>query len=329
MAGEALRPKASPSLLRVCGRVTALVRRWLQKHIYAVFLLPGLILYTVFMVYPLGSALGFGLFSWDGLIRGAFCGLDNFRTVLFQVPYNTRFWNALKHNTLFFTITFCIQTTLGLFLAVLFTRKRKGYDLLQTLFFLPYTLSMVIVGFLWLLLLNPTWGAFNKGLHVIGLGKWAQPWLGQTNTALLTVVFVNAWRWLGFPILVFKAGLQGIPEEYHEAAKVDGATAWQVFRRITLPLVMPTIGMVTILTFIWIFNTFELVFVMQGSSGNPYYATDLLGTFFYRTAFGDSTTGGEPGQVGIASAIAVLMFLMIAFVSYFGVRKIRESEIEY
>ena len=128
---------------------------------------------------------------------------------------------------------------------------------------------------------------------------------------------------------MFKAGLQGISEEYHEAARVDGATGWQMFRNITLPLVLPTIGMITILTFIWIFNTFELIFVMQGSSGNPYYSTDLLGTFFYRTAFGDSTTGGEPGQEGIASAIAVLMFLIVATVSYWGVRKIRESEIEY
>ena len=143
------------------------------------------------------------------------------------------------------------------------------------------------------------------------------------------MIMVNAWRWLGFPILVFKAGLQGISEEYHEAARVDGANGWQVFRYITLPLVMPTIGMVTILTFIWIFNTFELVFVMQGSSGNPYYSTDILGTFFYRTAFGDSTTGGEPGQIGIASAIAILMFLIVAAVSYFGVRLIQHSEVEY
>jgi raffinose/stachyose/melibiose transport system permease protein len=306
-----------------------LVIRWFQKNIYVLFLLPGLILYTVFMVYPLTSALGFSLFSWDGLVRGVYCGLDNFRTVLQQAPYNIRFWNALKHNTIFFGITFVLQSTLGLFLAVLFTRQRRGYGLLQTLFFLPYTLSMVIVGFLWLLLLNPTWGAFNKALHLLGLGKLAQPWLGQTETALFTVIMVNAWRWLGFPILVFKAGLQGISEEYHEAARVDGASGWQVFRHITLPLVMPTIGMVTILTFIWIFNTFELVFVMQGSSGNPYYSTDILGTFFYRTAFGDSTTGGEPGQIGIASAIAILMFLIVAIVSYFGVRMIRQSEVEY
>ena len=306
-----------------------MVTRWFQKNIYVLFLLPGLILYTVFMVYPLTSALGFSLFAWEGLVRGAYCGLDNFRTVLQQAPYNIRFWSALQHNTIFFGITFVLQSTLGLFLAVLFTRQRRGYGFLQTLFFLPYTLSMVIVGFLWLLLLNPTWGAFNKALHLLGLGSWAQPWLGQTESALFAVIMVNAWRWLGFPILVFKAGLQGISEEYHEAARVDGASGWQVFRYITLPLVMPAIGMVTILTFIWIFNTFELVFIMQGSSGNPYYSTDILGTFFYRTAFGDSTTGGEPGQIGIASAIAILMFLIVAVVSYFGVRMVRQSEVEY
>ena len=306
-----------------------MLRRWVQKYTFIFFLLPGLLVYLLFMVYPLTSAIGYSLYSWNGMVRGAFQGLENFRVVLTQNPYNIRFWNALKHNSIFFGITFLLQSTLGLFFAVLFTKEKKGYSLLQTAYFVPYTLSMVVVGFLWLLLLNPTWGAFNKGLRLLGLGKWAKSWLGQTSTALYAIIMVNAWRWLGFPILVFKAGLQGISDEYYEAARVDGATSWQAFLYVTVPLVLPTIGMVTILTFIWIFNTFDLVFIMQGSSGNPYYSTDLLGTFFYRTAFGDSTTGVESGQIGIASAIAVLMFAIISLVSYFGIKKIRQSEIEY
>lgn len=304
-------------------------RKWIERHVYIFFLLPGLLLYGLFMVYPLASSLGYSFFHWDGLVRSAFVGLDNFRTVLTQSPYKERFWSALGHNTLFFLLTFAIQSTLGLGLAVLFRKKWKGFSFFQTVYFVPYTLSMVVVGFLWLLLLNPTWGAFNQFLRAVGLGGWVQPWLGQRETALVTIILVNAWRWLGFPILVFLAGLQGIPEEFHEAATVDGASGWQAFRHVTLPLLAPVFGMMTILTFIWDFNAFELVFVMQGASGNPYYATDLLGTFFYRTAFGDPTTGGEPGQIGIASAIAVLMLLLIGVVSYFGVRQMQKRQVEY
>ncbi|MBE3598439.1 MAG: sugar ABC transporter permease [Limnochordaceae bacterium] len=281
------------------------------------------------MVYPLLSSLGYSLFDWDGLVRKGFIGLRNFVTVLAEEPYRTRFFGALGHNVVFFLTTLAIQSTLGLAFAMALRRKRPGAAFFQMAYFLPYTLSLVVVGFLWLLLLNPMWGAFNQMLRVVGLGRWAQPWLGQTSTALISIILVNAWRWIGFPMLVFLAGLQGIPAELEEAARVDGAAGWQAFRHVTLPLLAPVIGMVSILTFIYDFNAFELVFVMQGSSGNPFYATDLLGTFFYRTAFGDSTTGGEPGQIGIASAIAVLMFVMVGIVSSIGVRSLQRRQVEY
>ncbi|HEY8425751.1 MAG TPA: sugar ABC transporter permease [Limnochordales bacterium] len=303
--------------------------RWLGRRIHLAFLLPGMVLYGLFMVYPLASSLGYSLFEWDGLIREGFAGLRNFRTVLFEPPYSVRFVGALKHNVLFFAMTFAIQSTLGLFFALMFRQKRRGFGFFQAAYFLPYTLSLVVVGFLWLLLLNPLWGGFNQLLRLVGLGKWAQPWLGQTRTALVSIILINAWRWLGFPILVFLAGLQAIPAELEEAARVDGANAWQTLRHVTLPLLAPVMGMVTILTFIYDFNAFELVFVMQGSNGGPAYSTDLLGTFFYRTAFGDSTTGGEPGQIGIASAIAVLMLVMVAAVSWAGIRLLQGRQVEY
>lgn len=309
--------------------VEAMGRNRMTRYAYVFFILPGLLLYGIFMVYPLVSSLGYSFFQWDGLIQGAFAGLENFKTVLTRAPYKERFWGALGHNAIFFVVTFVIQSTVGLGLAVLFRKKWRGFGFFQTIYFLPYTLSMVVVGFLWLLLLNPTWGAFNQLLREVGLGSIVQPWLGQVNTALPTIILVNAWRWLGFPVLVFLAGLQGIPEELNEAAAVDGATGWQAFWHITLPLLVPVIGMMTILTFIWDFNAFELVFVMQGSSGNPYYATDLLGTLFYRTAFGDSTTGGEPGQIGIASAVAVLMLVLIASISSLGIRLMQRRQVEY
>ena len=305
------------------------LRRWLQRNGHlVVFLAPALLLYGLFMAYPLAASLSYSVFEWDGFVRGGFAGFDNFVTVLTQWPYNDRFWGALRHNAVFFVLTFAIQTTLGLFVAVLLNRKWPGFGFFQAVYFLPHTLSLVVVGFLWLLLLNPTWGPIAQGLRALQLDAWVSPWLGDRSTALVTIILVNAWAWLGFPILVYLAGLQGIPREYHEAALIDGASAWQDFRFVTLPMLMPTIWMVSILTFIWDFNAFELVFVMQGASGSPNYATDLLATYFYRTAFGDPTTGGEPGQIGLAAAIGVLMLIIIGVASFFGVRFSQRSQVE-
>ncbi len=305
-------------------------RRWWSKNGHLlVFLVPALLLYGAFMAYPLISSLTYSVFEWDGFIRRGFVGLQNFVTVLTRWPYNERFMGALGHNATFFGVTFLIQSTLGLFVAVLLARKWRGFAFFQAAYFLPHTLSLVVVGFLWRMLLNPTWGAVSQGLRRVGLGDWVQPWLGQSDTALMAVILVNSWAWLGFPILVYLAAIQAIPKEFEEAALVDGAGSWQIFRYVTFPLLLPSLAMVTILTFIWDFNAFELVFVMQGASGAPSYATDLLATFFYRTAFGDPTTGGEPGLIGIAAAIGVLMLIIIGVASAFGVRFTTRSQTEY
>jgi len=301
---------------------------WGRNGHLVIFLAPAILIYGMFMAYPLLSSLSYSFFEWDGLVRRGFAGLKNFVSVLTRWPYNERFWSALSHNAYFFVITFIIQTTIGLFVAVLLARKRRGFAFFQAAYFLPHTLSLVVVGFLWRMLLNPTWGALAQGLRRLGLPDAVQPWLGQSSTALTAVVLVNAWAWLGFPILVYLAAVQAIPREYNEAALVDGANPWQNFHFVTLPLLMPTLTMVTILTFIWDFNAFELVFVMQGASGSPAYATDLLATFFYRTAFGDPTTGGEPGQIGLAAAIGVLMLIIIGVVSFMGVRFMTSRQAE-
>lgn len=296
-------------------------RSWWSKNGHLVmFLAPAVVIYGLFMAYPLLSSLTYSVFEWDGFMRRGFAGLKNFGTVLTRWPYNERFFAALTHNTFFFIVTFVIQTTLGLFVAVLLARKARGFAAFQAIYFLPHTLSLVVVGFLWRMLLNPTWGALAQGLKRLGLADAVQPWLGQSSTALTAVVLVNGWAWLGFPILVLLAAVQAIPREFTEAAVVDGANAWQNFRHVTWPLLLPSVAMLTILTFIWDFNAFELVFVMQGASGSPAYATDLLATFFYRTAFGDPTTGGEPGQIGLAAAIGVFMLVIIGAVSVLGVR---------
>jgi raffinose/stachyose/melibiose transport system permease protein len=288
----------------------------------AVFLLPALALYSVFIVYPLLSALQYSLFEWRGTVRDAFAGLGNFAELATRYPLDRNIARAFLHNAAFFAGTMLVQNTLGLAFAVLLHRRRAGRRLLQTIYTLPYLVSPLVVGYLWSLLLNPTFGPVNAALRAVGLDALALPWLGDPRTALPTIILVNAWQWVGFPMLLFGAALAGIPEEYEQAARVDGASSWQVFRRVTLPLLTTAVGTVSVLTFVGNFNVFALSYAMGGSQGNPAGATDVLGLLFYRTAFLE----GGVNAIGVSSALAVCMFAFIFGMSMVATSVLRRRE---
>ncbi len=270
------------------------------------FLLPAFLLYTIFMVWPLFQSLIFSGFEFRGLSRGDFVGLANFRELFTRFPLNEQLPRAFLHNISFFIGTMVIQNTLGLLFALLLHRSRFGKRFFQTVYTVPYLISPLVVGYLWALMLNPLFGPVNQILKAIGLDSLARPWLGDPSTAFPAIILVNAWMWVGFPMLLFAAGLTNIGEDLREAAKIDGASAWQVFRRIELPLLTPVIGIVTVLTFIGNFNAFGIVWALGGVNGGPAGSTDVLGLVFYRTAF-----RGGVDAFGLASALAVLMFVFI------------------
>jgi raffinose/stachyose/melibiose transport system permease protein len=292
----------------------------------AACLAPALTLFTVVVAYPILSAMAYSLFLWDGIVRGGFAGLANFQRLLMQYPYSVRMLTAFWHNLSTFGLTMLVQNGLGLLFAALLAGRTWGTKIYRAIFFMPVTLSLVIVGFLWQLFLNPVWGIVNKSMAVIGLGGLARPWLGDAHTALVAITLVNAWRWVGFPTIVFLAGIHAIPDEYLEAARLDGAGAAAVFRRVVLPLLAPQVNIIVILTFIGAFNWFELPYVMQGVTGEPNHATDVLGLLFYRSAFGAVDTGNP--DVGIGSAIAVVMFSLMLVVSSLGAIYLRRREVE-
>jgi len=270
------------------------------------FLAPALILYTSFIIYPLLSAVQYSLFDWRGTIRGDFTGLRNFTRLFTVYPFNEQLLRAFTHNVAFFIGTMLLQNTAGLAFAVVLHRRLRGKHFLQTCYTLPYLVNPLVVGYLWSLLLSPTFGPVNAILRGVGLDSLALPWLGDPRTALPAVILVNAWQWIGFPILLFGAALAGIPDEYSEAARTDGATEWQTFRNVTLPMLTPAIGTITVLTFVGNFNVFGLVYAMGTSEGGPAGSTDVLGLLFYRTAF-----QGGVDAIGRSSALAVLMFTFI------------------
>ncbi len=291
--------------------------------VIALFVLPAFLLYTVFMVWPLAQSFYFSLFEFKGLARGAFAGLRNFHELFTRYPLNKELPRAFLHNVYFFIGTMLVQNTLGLLFAKLLYTSRFGKRFLQTVYILPYLISALVVGYLWSLILNPLFGPINQFLRMVGLRAWALPWLGDPATALPAIILVNAWQWVGFPMLLFSAGLTNIPDDLREAARIDGATGWQLFRRIEMPLLLPVIGIVTVLTFIGNFNAFGLIWAMGGPNGEPGGATDVLGLVFYRTAF-----RGGVDAFGVASALAVLMFVFIFGVSMIMLRYFRHMEEE-
>jgi raffinose/stachyose/melibiose transport system permease protein len=187
-------------------------------------------------------------------------------------------------------------------------KNLKGREFYQTVIFIPVTLAILVTGYLWKLLLNPVWsGPFLQNLHLDFL---VRPWLGDRSTALICVSLVSCWQWMGIPTMMFVTALQNISEDYFEAASIDGAKSIQVFWHIKLPLIKPVIGIIAILTFVNNFNAFDVVFAMENVNGAPNYATDLIGTLFYRVGIAGQHPVGIPDP-GMGAAIATITFFVL------------------
>jgi raffinose/stachyose/melibiose transport system permease protein len=278
--------------------------RW---HI-AVFLAPAFLIYTAIMVIPLVSTLQQSFFGVHDGVAG-FVGLANFRTLLGDPRWSHDLGNALWNNVWFFIIVMLVQNPLGVLLAALLSSNRlrlRGFY--RTAIFIPTILSYVIVGFVFKLILSPLWGITPHLLSLVGLRHWFHPWLGMPQYALTTLGLITVWQFVGIPMMLIYAALLSIPGEVIEAAECDGITGLSQFFKIKLPLILPSIGIISILTFVGNFNAFDLIYVTQGALGGPDGSTDILGTFLYRTFFGFQLQMGDPHM---GSAIASVMFLII------------------
>ncbi|GBF08078.1 sugar ABC transporter permease [Deinococcus aerius] len=300
-------------------------RRPFPWHI-AVFLAPAVLIYTVVMIYPILSSLWLSLNNQSGG-RAAFVGLANYQKLLGSELYAQPLWNALRNNVVFFLIHMLVQNPVGLLLAVLLSFRLRGSAVYRTLLFTPTVLSVVIIGFAWKLILNPVWGVQRALLTPLGLEHLDQPWLGLPNTALPTLSLISVWQNIGIPMLLFLAALVRIPDELYEAARLDGAGGWTIFRRIQLPLILPTVGIVSVLTFVGNFNAFDLIYSTQGALAGPNFASDILGTLFYRTFFGYQLQSGDP-YMGAAVAGVMLAVILAGLLVYLVAWQRRMTEVQ-
>lgn len=282
-----------------------------RRRAWMLFLVPAVAVYTLFMAFPLFNSMRLSLYTGVGLTPDRYVGLANYQELFTNPLWRDRFFNALGNTFVFFAIHMLVQNTLGLLFASLLSNSRlRGRNVYRAIIFLPATLSVLVTGFLWTLILNPRWGMLNQLLETFGLGSLARPWLGDPALALPVISLVSSWQWVGLPTMMFLAGLLTISDELLEAARVDGANAWQVFWRIKLPLLKPVIGIVSVLTFVGNFNAFDVIFAMAGARGEPGYATDLLATFFYRTAIAGEHPVAQP-NMGIGASVATITFLIL------------------
>jgi len=299
-----------------------------RRRVWILFLIPALVIYTTFMAYPLVNSMRLSLYTGEGLRPERFVGLDNYHELFTNELWSERYFNALENTFIFFGIHMLVQNSLGLLFATLLAQSRLfGRNVYRTIIFIPATMSVMLTAFLWRLILNPRWGMLKVLLEGVGKESWFHAWLGDENYALVVVSLVSSWQWVGLPTMMFLAGLINIPEELNEAARVDGASAFQTWWRIKLPLLRPVIGIVAVLTFIGNFNAFDVVYAMMGATGQPQYSTDIMGTFFYRAAIAGEHPVARP-DMGVGAAVATLTFLILMVgVSAWLIYSRREREV--
>ncbi len=273
-----------------------------------VFLTPAVIVYTIFMILPLIDSLRLSFFTINAQNAEVFNGLNNYIKLLTDPQYSAAFTNALFNNVKFFIIHMLVQNSVALLLAALLASGGRARAVYRTLIFMPTVLSVVIIGFIWQLILNPLWGVTSSAMKLVGLGQFYAPWLGLENTSLIVLALISVWQFVGIPMLLFYVALIGIPEELVEAARVDGASGWRAFWGVKFPLILPTIGIVGILTFVGNFNAFDLIYTVKGALAGPNFASDIMGTLFYRTFFGFQLQVGSPTM---GATVATMMFLII------------------
>lgn len=273
------------------------------------FLGPAVAIYTAISIYPLLATMALATYKITPSGDYEFVGFANFTTLLTDPSWSKPFWNSAWNNLKFFVVHMLVQNPVGVALAGLLSLPQlKGRSVYRTLIFLPTMLSVVIVGFAWNLILSPLWGVSEGALKSVGLGSLFAPWLGLSSTALITLALISVWQFVGIPLMLIYAALLNIPAELVDAARVDGLGQLRIFAYIKLPLILPTIGLVSILTFVGNFNAFDLIYSVKGALAGPNFASDVLGTFFYRTFFGNQLQVGDPAM---GATVATLMFFII------------------
>jgi len=289
----------------------------MKNKIYPFYFSVGaIILYSLFMVIPglMGFYLSFT--DWNRYSPEInFVGFKNFVLIFSRQNY----WHSISNTIIFTIVTIALKTAIALMLALLLARGLKRFfNFHRVIIYLPAIIPMLVVGIVFKSILHPTTGVLNEFLRGIGLNFLAQRWLTNPDIALYSVIFVDTWKGVGFIMVIFIAGLQAIPSEYYEAAQIDGANKWNELWKITLPLLMPTLTVTTVLNLLYGLKVFDIVWVL--TNGGPGYATETVYTVVFKEF--------SKGRYGVSTALSTLLFAIMAICGYWLIRAMHNQELE-
>jgi multiple sugar transport system permease protein/raffinose/stachyose/melibiose transport system permease protein len=272
---------------------------WGKRLEIAVLAGPAIIMFLTFVIFPVLMAAYYGFFRWKGFGPPTdFVGLQNY-TIILQDP---AFHDALRHNAFILVMSLVLQGPAAIAFALLMNQRIRGRSVIRILIFVPYVVSEVIVGTGWSLMLQTT-GAVNDLLAKVGLSGWAVDWLADPDVAIWSLMIIISWKYIGFAVILMLAGLQSIPDELYEAAAIDGASYWQIQRRITLPLLGPTIRIWAFLSVIGSLQLFDLVYIIWGQYVSATAGTSTMATYMV-------LEGRLAGNYGYGNAVAVVLFII-------------------
>jgi len=284
----------------VAERLRRTIRR-AQPSAY-LFLLPALLFYASFRLVPYAQTFWFGLHDWNGVSPPSFIGLGNY-VEAFNDPY---FWRAGYHTLAFMAIDISLPLIGALLLAILVSEVTRGRTFFRIALFTPYVLSAAVVSVMWKMIYSPNIGIVNSALRAVGLGQLAHQWLGDSQYALPAVALANSWHTYGFAFVVFLAAIQSIDTSLYEAARLDGANWFHLFRHVTIPGLRNAITLLVSLAVAGALASFTFIYIMTG--GGPNFATEVLATYVYDKGFLES-------RYGYASALSVAMALIALTIS--------------
>ncbi|BBF45022.1 xylose ABC transporter, permease component [Lachnospiraceae bacterium KM106-2] len=251
-----------------------------KKRYVALFVLPALVLFVGFVLIPLVTTGIYSLFDYDGIGVMKFKGISNYIQLFTKDRY---FPKALINSFILVGASLLIQLPISLLLAVILARGVKGEKFFRTVYFIPVVISSMVIGQLWMKIFNSDYGLLNILIRALGMKDFDYSWLSQPNTAFISTVVPSVWQYIGYHMLLFYAGIKSISPDYNEAAQIDGASKWQISRKITLPLLAPVIKTCIVFSVTGSLRAFDLIYVM--TNGGPNHASEVPGTLMYNNLF--------------------------------------------
>lgn len=261
---------------------------------------PGVVLFLAMVFVPVVMSVYYGMTDWNGIGSYRMIGMENFIRAL----NDPIFWDSLWHAILLALATVFLQHPVAILLAIVITHCGRWERVFRTIYFIPAVISVVVVAKLWQAVFHPNFGLLNKGLELVGLDAWKHDWLGDPDTAIWAIIVTVMWHGFGYALLLYYAGLQGIPRELFEAGKIDGAGTIQLYTKVVIPLLSPMARVAITIAVITCLKQMEIVFLM--TNGGPFDSTQFLGNYLYKTAFSSSLYG-----YGNALSVLFVIFCLV------------------